>query len=165
MQGSDSVNDIASTLADVWGKDAVETDRHRNRIHIAFSGDVATSLTIDCDLGVSHCLADFPDVCRPSLVPTTFEDRCIYANRLNIALARVLGVAQHLQVLGDTLTLSDTRMFEGRGDIVEVCETQARDSISLMKVLAESLSDYRDEPDDADGAPGEADGLLCSTAG
>ena len=161
MQTRNDVNDIACSLSEVWGKDAVWRDPAGNKVYIDFVGDVFTSLVIDCDLGVSHCLADFPEASRPSLAPRSFEDLCVYANRLNITLARVLGVTQYFQVLDDTMKLSDTRTFEDRGDIVEVCEAQARDSMSLVRMVAESLAEFFDEPDDLDIGVGEGERLLC----
>lgn len=161
MQSRKDVDDITNTLAEVWGKDVVGTDRAGNKVYIDFVGDIVTSMVIDCDLGVSHCLVDLPGTSRPSLVPKTLEDLCVYANRLNITLARVLGVSQYFQVLDDTLKLSDTRTFEGQGDIVEVCETQARDSMSLMRVMTQSLSKFCDEPEESDSDVEEAERLLC----
>jgi hypothetical protein len=144
MQSKLEIDHIAKALADEWGQDAIETEQ--NKIYIQFTDDITASLMVDCDLGVSHCLADLPKAFPPSLVPETFEDLCIYANRLNITLARELGVAQSFQVLDDTLKLNDTRPFQGVEDIVEVCDTQARDNMSLMKAVISSLSEAPGKP-------------------
>jgi hypothetical protein len=139
MSSKFEVIEIAKALSEEWGPEAVETDRGENKVYIQFIEEVVTSLTVDCDLGVSHCVADLPNVFPASLAPKDFEDLCVYANRLNITLSRELGVTHHFQVLDDTLKLTDTRSFSGPADIVEICDTQARDIISLMQVVTQSL--------------------------
>lgn len=147
MRNKIEADNIAKALADEWGIEAVETDAGENKVYIQFIDELVTSLAINCNLGVSHCTAGLPNVFPPSQAPRTFEDQCVFANRLNITLSRELGVTHTFQVLDDQLKLTDTRPFNGPDDIVEICDTQARDILSLMKVVTQSLLQSRTEPE------------------
>lgn len=150
MPSKFEVTEIAKVLSGEWGPEAVNVDDEENKVYIQFIDDVVASLTIDCDLGVSHCVADLANVFPPALAPKDFEDLCVYANRLNITLSRNLGVTQHFQVLDDTLKLTDTCSFAGSVDIVETCNTQARSVMSLMQVVTQSLLQDSNAPADVE---------------
>lgn len=137
MHESIEAGRVSQALIDQWGADAVETEQ--SKVYIQFIDEVVVSLEIDCDLGVSHCVAELPNVFPPSAAPKSFEDLCTYANRLNITLSRELGVNHHFQVLDDVLKLTDTRPFKGTEDIVESCDAQARELISLMGAVTQGL--------------------------
>lgn len=146
MQSKFELDAVAKALSAEWGEDSVKTDVSKNQAYLQFDEDIVTTLIIDCNLGVVHGLAELPNAFAPSVAPKTFEDQCIYANRLNIMLARELGVSHSFQVLNDTLTLTDMRVFEDAAQVVEVCDTLARDTIVLGKSLTQSLSQMEDDP-------------------
>lgn len=145
MLNQSELSEIARALADEWGEDAVEKDEAENKVYIQFIDDVVVSLAIDCNLGVSHCVADLPNVFPASMAPKTFEDQCVYANRLNIMLTRELGATHAFQVLDDRLKLTETRTFTGPQDIVAICDAQARDTMSFMSVVTQSLMQLSDD--------------------
>lgn len=131
---------IIKALSEEWGADAVQTEIAENKAYIRLADEFVITLIVDCSLGVVHGQAELTNAFPPSMAPKTFEDQCICANRLNIMLSRELGVTNCFQVLNDTLTLTDTRVFEGPGEIVNVCDTLAQDNIALARGVTQSLS-------------------------